>query len=321
MSQRRDAEREVEMSVVIPVYGCPGALYDLHRRLTETLKRISDKYEIILVNDACPYQSWEIIKKLCEEDKNVIGLNMSRNFGQIKAITAGLDYSRGEYVVVMDCDLQDRPEGIIELYEKLQEGYDIVFARRKNRKDKVVTKFLSRSFYGVLNYFSDGNYDASICNFNISRRIVIDNYCKMREQNRAFTIFLKWLGFQSTVIDVEHDKRAEGKSSYNIKKKVKMATSFITAQSNKPLYMSIYIGMFFAFFSLAAIIYCLVNYFIAGNIPGGWTSVFISVYLLGGIILMVLGMIGIYIGNIFEESKGRPLYVIREKINLEKKGE
>lgn len=321
MDQRRTVEQQVDISVVIPVYGCPGALHDLHKRLVETLKKITERYEIILVNDACPYHSWEIIKKICDEDKNVIGVNLSRNFGQIKAITAGLDMSRGEYVVVMDCDLQDRPEGIIELYEKLQEGYDVVFARRKNRKDKAVTKFLSRAFYGVLNYFSDGNYDASICNFNISRRIVIDNYCKMREQNRAFTIFLKWLGFESTVIDVEHDKRAEGKSSYNIRKKLKMATSFITAQSNKPLYMSIYIGMFFALFSLGLIIYCLVNYFTAGDIPSGWTSVFISVYLLGGIILMVLGMIGIYIGNIFEESKGRPLYVIKEKINLEEEGE
>lgn len=314
-------KREVDMSVVIPVYGCPGALRDLHRRLRDTLKKITEKYEIILVNDACPYHSWDIIKEICEEDDQVIGVNMSRNFGQIKAITAGLDISRGKYVIVMDCDLQDRPEGILELYNKLQEGYDIVFARRKHRKDRVMTKFLSRSFYGVLNYFSDGNYDASICNFNISRRIVIDNYCKMREQNRAFTIFLKWLGFESTVIDVEHDKRAEGKSSYNIKKKIKMATSFITAQSNKPLYLSIYVGLFFVLFSVVAIIYCLYNYISAGDIPGGWTSIFISVYLLGGIILMVLGMIGIYIGNIFEESKGRPLYVIKEKINFEEEGE
>ena len=316
MCQKKNQERNIEISVVIPVYGCPGALPDLYSRLKETLKKITDRYEVIFVNDACPYHSWDIVKSICEEDKHVIGINMSRNFGQIRAITAGLDLSAGEYVVVMDCDLQDRPEGIIELYEKLQEGYDIVFARRKNRKDCAVTKFLSESFYKVLNYFSDGGYDASICNFNISRRIVIDNYCKMREQNRAFTIFLKWLGFASAVIDIEHEERAEGKSSYNIKKKIKMAISFITSQSNKPLYISIYIGLFFAVFSLAATVYCLGNYFMAGDIPDGWTSIFISIYLLGGMILIVLGMIGIYIGNIFEESKGRPLYVIREQMNL-----
>lgn len=320
MCQKKGPERNIEISVVIPVYGCPGALPELYRRLKETLKKITDRYEVIFVNDACPYHSWDIVKSICEEDKHIIGINMSRNFGQIRAITAGLDLSAGEYVVVMDCDLQDRPEGIIELYEKLKEGYDIVFARRKNRKDHAVTKFLSKSFYKVLNYFSDGGYDASICNFNISRRIVIDNYCKMREQNRAFTIFLKWLGFESAVIDIEHGERAEGKSSYNIKKKSRMAISFITSQSNKPLYISIYIGLFFAVFSLAATVYCLGNYFVAGDIPDGWTSIFISVYLLGGIILIILGMIGIYIGNIFEESKGRPLYVIKEQMNL-KEGE
>ena len=311
----------MDISVVIPVYGCRGALQQLHERLTITLNKITSDYEIILVNDACPQNSWEEIEKICNVDKKVKGINLARNFGQIKAITAGLDISKGEYIVVMDCDLQDRPEGILELYSKLQEGYDIVFARRLNRKDNIITKTLSKAFYKVYNYFSDGNYDASICNFNISRRIVIDNYCKMREQNRAFTIFLKWLGFKSTVIDVEHDKRAEGKSSYNLRKKIKMAVSFITSQSNKPLYFSIYIGMISALFSLIAIVYCLCNYFIAGNIPSGWTSVFISIYLMSGILLIVLGMIGIYIGNIFEEAKHRPLYVIREILNEDKKKE
>ncbi len=305
----------MDISVVIPVYGCRAALFQLYERLTNTLKKITDSYEIILVNDACPQNSWEDIVKICEKDKKVKGINMSRNFGQIKAITAGLDVSKGDYVVVMDCDLQDRPEGILELYSKIQEGYDVVFARRLDRKDNFVTKSLSKMFYKVYNYFSDGNYDASICNFNISKRIVINNYCKMREQNRAFTIFLKWLGFKSTVIDVEHDKRAEGKSSYNFRKKMKMAISFITSQSNKPLYLSIYLGMFFAFFALISVIYSLCNYFIAGNIPSGWTSVFISIYLMGGILLIVLGMIGIYIGNIFEETKHRPLYVVKEMLN------
>lgn len=312
----------MEISIVIPVYGCRGALQQLYERLTTTLRKITNEYEIILVNDACPQNSWETIQELCINDKRVIGINLARNFGQIKAITAGLDISRGEYIVVMDCDLQDRPEGILDLYNKIQEGYDIIFARRLARKDKFITKTFSKLFYRFYNYFSDGNYDASICNFNISRRIVIDNYCKMREQNRAFTIFLKWLGFKSTVIDIEHDKRAEGKSSYNFRKKLKMAVSFITAQSNKPLHFSIYVGMGFSFFSFVAILYCLCNYLVAGNIPSGWTSVFISIYLIGGLLLMVLGMIGIYIGNIFEEVKGRPLYVIREILNKnEREGE
>lgn len=306
----------MDISVVIPVYGCRGALPQLYERLTNTLTSITDDYEIILVNDACPQNSWEDIALLCEQDYKVKGINLSRNFGQIKAITAGLDYSQGEYVVVMDCDLQDRPEGIIDLYNKVQEGYDVVFARRKNRKDNFITQFFSRAFYKFYNYFSDGNYDASICNFNISRRIVIDNYCRMREQNRAFTIFLKWLGFHSVVIDIEHDKRAEGKSSYNIKKKVKMAVSFITSQSNKPLVLSIYLGLIFSAFSFFEIIYNIWKYFAHGGMPEGWTSVFISIYLVGGIILVMLGTVGLYVGNIFNEVKERPLYVVKDTKNM-----
>lgn len=305
------------ISVVIPVYGCREALPELYRRLCETLCTISDNFEIILVNDACPQNSWESIEELCHKDSRVIGLNMSRNFGQIKAITAGLDICKGEYVVVMDCDLQDRPEGIIDLYNKLQEGYDVVFARRKDRKDSWFTKFLSRQFYKFYNYFSDGNYDASICNFNISKRIVIDNYCKMREQNRGYTIFLKWLGFNSTVIDIEHDKRAAGKSSYNIGKKIRMAISFITAQSNKPLYFAIYAGLIFVLIAIIMVIYMIIHYFTAHAIPTGYTSMIVSLYLIGGVILFVLGMLGLYIGNIFNETKKRPLYVLKETLNFE----
>ncbi len=307
-----------KISVVIPVYGCREALVPLHQRLVDTFKKMDKDYEIILVNDACPQNSWESICEICKEDKKVIGLDMARNFGQIKAITAGLDHATGDYVVVMDCDLQDRPEGIIDLYNKLQEGYDIVFARRFERQDNFMAKFLSKCFYKVYNYFSEGNYDASICNFNISRKIVIDNYCKMREQNRGFTIFLKWLGFKSVAIDIPHDKRAAGKSSYNLRKKMKMAESFIVTQSNKPLRFAIYLGSTMALVSFIIFLYFIFHYFFSGNVPTGWTSLITSIYLIGGIILICLGVLGIYIGNIFDETKHRPLYVLREKLNENK---
>lgn len=308
-----------KISVVIPVYGCREALKPLYERLKSTICGMGLKYEIILVNDACPQNSWEDIEAICAIDKNVIGLNMSRNFGQIKAITAGLDACTGDYVVVMDCDLQDRPEAIVDLFSKLNEGYDVVFARRFERKDGFITKLLSRCFYKVYNYFSEGNYDASICNFNISRRIVIENYCKMREQNRGFTIFLKWLGFKGVAIDIPHDQRAAGKSSYNLRKKLKMAESFITAQSNKPLRFSIYMGLTMAFISFLIMIYYVIKFFVFGNVPMGWTSLIASVYLVGGIILMCMGIIGMYIGNIFDEAKKRPLYVLRDKLNFDEK--
>ena len=185
---------KMDISVVIPMYGCKAAVRELHQRLVKTLEQITEDFEIIMVNDACPQNSWEVIEEICKEDRRVKGIEMARNFGQIKAITAGLDYSTGDWVVVMDCDLQDRPEEILNLYNKAQEGYDVVFARRANRKDSPLKIFVSKIFYKIYSFASDGNYDPAICNFSISRRVVIDNYCKMRELHRAFVIYVKWLG-------------------------------------------------------------------------------------------------------------------------------
>jgi len=305
----------MKISVVIPVYGCRKALWPLYERLKKTLIQITDRYEIILVDDNCPQNSWEEIEKICKVDDQVTGIRMSRNFGQIRAITAGLDDCTGDWVVVMDCDLQDRPEVIIDLYNKACEGYDVVFARRLDRKDGLLKKLFSRLFYKVYNYFTDGNFDGAICNFNISKRIVTENYCKMREQNRAYTLFIKWLGFVQTTIDVEHDQRAEGKSSYNFRKKMKMASEFITAQSNKPLLFAVKFGFIIALCSFAFFIYTFIHFFISGVMPEGWTSLILSVYLMGGIILITVGIVGIYVGYIFNETKNRPLYVVMTTIN------
>ena len=307
----------MDISVVIPVYGCRAALPELHRRLCESLEQIVDTFEIILVDDCCPQNSWEEIKKLCEKDKSVVGMHMSRNFGQIKAITAGLDKSRGDWIVVMDCDLQDRPESIIELYNKAQEGYDVVFAKREGRVDSAITKFLSRSFYKVYDYFTDGTFDSSICNFSISKRKVIDAYCRMREQNRAYTMFIRWLGFNQTAINLKADARYEGESSYNMKKKLKMAFEIITSQSNKPLMISVKAGFAIAVIALIYIIYVIVRALVVGDTLAGWPSLIGSVYLMGGILLCALGVVGIYVGNIFNEAKNRPIYVISECINGE----
>lgn len=305
----------MDISVVIPMYGCRAAVNELHRRLCENLEKLTNSFEIIMVDDCCPQNSWEEIVKICEKDKRVKGIHLSRNFGQIKAITAGLDQSRGDWVVVMDCDLQDRPESIIELYNKAQEGYDVVFARRKGRKDTWLTKRLSKLFYKVYDYFTDGNFDSSICNFSISKRKVIDSYCRMREHNRAFVMFVRWLGFNQTAIELEADKRFEGKSSYNLKKKMKMAFEIITSQSNKPLLFSVKVGFFIALLSLIYIIYLVVRTLAFGDVLIGWTSIMASIYLATGILLCAIGVAGIYIGNIFEEAKNRPIYIISEILN------
>ena len=305
----------MDISVVIPVYGCKAALPELYRRLTESLSQITDKYEIILVDDNCPQNSWEEIVKICQKDEKVKGFHLSRNFGQIRAITAGLDKSKGDWIVVMDCDLQDRPEAIVELYQKAQEGYDVVFARRTERVDTAVTKFLSKTFYKVYDYFTDGAFDSSICNFSISKRKVINSYCSMREHNRAFTMFIRWLGFKETAIDLKADARFEGTSSYNLKRKLKMAFEIITSQSNKPWFFSVHAGFLIALCSFLYIVYLMLRALVIGDILSGWTTIVASIYLMGGLLLIAIGVVGIYIGNIFEEVKNRPLYVIAEALN------
>lgn len=311
----------MDISVVVPVYGCKSALPELHRRLVESLSGMGKSFEIILVDDHCPQESWEEISRICAQDSRVVGIRLSRNFGQIRAITAGLDHSCGDWVVVMDCDLQDRPEAIPMMYEEAIAGdYDVVFARRAKRKDSAVTMFFSRSFYKVYDYFTDGNYDASLCNFSISRRPVIEAYCSMREHHRAYTMFIKWIGFRQTAVDVEGAERFEGDSSYSFRKKLSMASELITAQSVKPLKFAMTLGLVIAFLAFVFLVVLVVRYFFFGPISVGYTSTIASVYLMGGLILAAVGIVGLYVGNIFTEVKKRPLYIVAEKLN-EKEGE
>lgn len=310
----------MKISVVVPVYGCKAALPELYRRITEAVTKITEDYEIILVNDNCPQNSWEVIEELCQKDNHVKGMELSRNFGQMKAILAGLDYSTGDWIVVMDCDLQDRPEEIIRLYEKAQEGYDVVFARRKQRKDSPLKVLLAKTFYKIYEFATDGNYDGAICNFSIVKREVIDSYCTMREQHRGYVMYIKWLGFRQAVIDVEHNERYEGKSGYSLKKRINMAMELLTSQSDKVLRLSVGLGFGMTLISLIVILVLIIQYF-SMHVSPGWTSIVASNFLIGGIIIMVVGIVGIYVGNIFMQSKGRPLYVVRQVLNDESEGE
>lgn len=309
----------MKLSIVIPVYGCRNALDELYSRLTKEILKITKNYEIILVNDNCPQNSWEVVNKICDKDKKVVGINLARNFGQMKAIMAGLDYSSGDYVVVMDCDLQDRPEEIINLYNKINEGYDVVFARRKNRKDNFLKKFVSNIFYKIYSYATDQPYDETLCNFSISKRIVIDNYCKMREAHRAFVMYIKWLGFKQGTIDVVHDKRYEGKSSYNLKKRINMAMDILFSQSDKILKFIVGFGFVLTILSLIYIVYLIIKQFVCPSSIVGWTSTIVTICFIGGMLMTVIGIVGLYVGNIFMEVKQRPLYIVKEIKNKIKK--
>ncbi len=306
----------MKISAVIPVYGCRAALPELHKRLKAALSQISSDYEILFVNDNCPQNSWEVIEEICKEDHSVKGIELSRNFGQMKAILAGLDNAKGDWIVVMDCDLQDRPEEIINLYNKAREGYDVVFARRAVRKDNPFKVFLANAFYKVYNYATEGSYDGSVCNFSIISRKVAENYCKLREQHRGYVMYIKWLGFRQTVIDVQHDERFEGESSYSLKKRITMAVDLLTSQSDKIIRLFVSGGFIMSIISFLVIIGLIIFKYTA-NVAIGWTSIIATIILVGSLIVMVTGIVGIYVGNIFMQTKDRPLYIVRQILNDE----
>ena len=303
-----------KISVVAPVYGCCGSLKELYERLKQTLSTISEDFEIILVNDASPDDSWSVIRELVGEDDRIKGINLSRNFGQHKAIAAGLHHAQGDWVVVMDCDLQDRPEEIVKLYNKAQEGYDAVFGQRIGRQDSRRKRWTSRAFIAIYDYLSDSKTDPTIGNFSIISRKVVEGLMQFKEQHHAYTFFVIWLGFKRTYVEVEHAKREIGKSSYNFKRLIQLATDNIVSQSNKLLRMSIKFGFAMAFFSALYALYLVLKYFATDEIIPGWTSVMVSIYFIGGLLFANFGLIGLYIGKIFDETKDRPLYVIDEII-------
>ena len=305
-------EYPCHISVVVPVYGCKHCLAELHRQLVLHLERLTRSFEIILVDDRSPDGSWPMIKRLAAEDERVKGILFSRNFGQHYAITAGLDWSRGEWVVVMDCDLQDQPKEIAKLYQKAAEGFDVVLASRAKRHDSLYKRSCSSLFHKVFDYFTEGKTDASIANFGMYSRSVIDNFKKMRERSRAFPLFINWLGFDSTVVVVEHGDRYAGESSYSFSRMLSLAVSSIISQSNKPLKLSIKFGLLMSFVSFLFGLYFIGKKIFLGIPVPGWTSVIVSIFFIGGLLFANLGIIGIYIGNIFDETKGRPLYIVKE---------
>ncbi|WP_221564789.1 glycosyltransferase family 2 protein [Alkalihalobacillus sp. TS-13] len=301
------------ISVVIPVYGCEMCLDELNKRLKKTLDEIGTEYEIIMVNDGSPDDAWNTIKRQSEENERIKGIDLSRNFGQHHAITAGLDHTSGDWVVVMDCDLQDRPENIKELYGKAKEGYEVVFGKRIVRQDRFLKRLSSKIFYKVYDYLTDQSSDHTIANFSISSKNVIDSFRRMREQNRLFPLFIKWMGFKTATVVIEHNCRKEGKSSYNLKKLIILATDVIISQSNKPLRLSIQFGFLISLGSFLYGLFLFIRYFFLSVPVQGWTSVMVSLYFIGGLIFFNFGILGLYIGKVFNETKGRPLYLIQNK--------
>jgi len=300
------------ISVVVPVYEAENCLDELYRRLVEALEKITPNFEVVLVEDCGGDRSWEIIERLAKEDARVDGIQFSRNFGQHYGITAGLDHCRGDWVVVMDCDLQDRPEEIPRLYAKAQEGFDIVLARRGKRRDPLHKRISSWMFYKLFSYLADIDYDAQTGNFRIMSRKVVANFRNMREQLRFFGGLVQWMGFPTASIEVVHAERYAGSSTYTFAKLRKLALETIVAYSDRPLRLAVRFGFVMASFSFCFGVFTLFRATFYGVDIMGWSSLIISLYFIGGVIVSILGIIGIYLGKTFDESKKRPLYIVRQ---------
>ncbi|MCS6968232.1 MAG: glycosyltransferase family 2 protein [Cytophagales bacterium] len=303
------------ISIVSPVYKAENILVQLVKRIDLSVSQITDDYEIILVEDGSPDKSWKVIEELAKTNKHIRGFKLSRNFGQHHAITCGLDHARGEWIVVMDCDLQDQPEEIISLYRKAQEGYDIVFGIRHERKDTFTKKFFSKLYYKLYSILSDLKIDNRVANFGIYHKKVITAVSMLREPIRGFLPHVYWVGFKKTGIEVKHSNRFEGKSSYTFSKLFNLALNGAINYSDKPLKIAVVFGILISIFSGIGIILFLVEYFLGKIQEPGFASLIISLYMLCGIIIFFMGIIGLYLSKVFEAVKNRPLYIIDKTID------
>lgn len=311
-----DMKKSLLLSIIVPVYGCEKVLFELFERVTKTIDQISElEFELILIHDGDKIESWEVITNLCQLDYRVIGIKLAKNFGQHYAITAGLDNAKGDWITVMDCDLQDRPEEIKKLWEKALQGYDIVVGQRKNRKDRFLKKFGSKMFHKVFGYMTDQNSDFTQANYGIYERKVIDKVKLLNEHNRCFPLLVKWVGFSRANIEIEHDERKEGKTTYSLTKLINLALDSIISYSNKPLRLFVSSGLFLSFISTMFAGLIFIRFFFYDIPVQGWSSVIVSLFFLSGINLFGMGVLGIYISNIFTQVKNRPLYIIDSVVN------
>ena len=302
------------ISIVSPVYRAEKILPILVSEINLVMERIGEDYEIILVDDRSPDNSWEVMKVLSSQNPKIKSIRLSRNFGQHSAIFAGLTKTKGDWVVVMDCDMQDQPKEIAKLYKKALEGYDIVLGQRENRKDKFLKKLSSKLFYKVFNYLSGGHFNNEIGNFGIYRKKAIDSILNINDYIKFFPLFINWVGFKSVSIPIEHGEREEGKSSYSISRLLKLAFNVIISFSDKPLRLFINFGLGISILSFVLGIYYLYLSITHKITQPGFSSLILSIWFLSGIIISCIGIVGVYLGKTFDQAKNRPTFIIDEEL-------
>jgi dolichol-phosphate mannosyltransferase len=303
------------LSVVIPVYNETELIEELIGRTNKVLLEMEISYEILLVDDGSVDDSWAKITSLKDRFPNLKSIKFSRNFGHHYAISAGLREVKGDFAVVMDGDLQDRPEVIPKLFQKIHEGFDVVFVARDNRPESKLYLLLQRIYYFVLNTLSGLEFNPKYANFSIINRKVIDSFNLLSENTRFYGSSILWLGYRKGEVSAQHGTRFAGKPSYTISKRIRLAVDVIIAFSDRPLKFAIYLGITQALVSIIFVVNLVSKFFMGRNAVSIQELILASIFLSTGIIVLILGLIGIYIGRIYRETKMRPLFLISERID------
>lgn len=312
----------IKYSIVVPLYNEELVIAETHKRLSSVMKSTGEEYEIVFVNDGSRDKTEILAKEIMENDPNVCLINFSRNFGHQTAITAGMDNARGQAIVVIDADLQDPPEVILDMIAKWKEGYDVVYGRRSMREGETAfKKVTAKVFYRFLSSLTSIDIPTDTGDFRLIDRKVCDAMKSIKEKNRYVRGLISWLGFKQTDVTYVRKERFAGETKYPLKKMLKFAADAITSFSDKPLKLAGYMGYSISGISFLYLLYVIIRKLAIGDFDSGWASIVAISLFFNGIVLIVLGIMGEYIGRIYDECKNRPLYVIAEKLGFDEKEE
>jgi glycosyltransferase involved in cell wall biosynthesis len=306
------------LSVVVPMYFEEEVVDECYKKLTSVLEDNQYNYEIVFVNDGSTDKTPELLKALADRDKRVKVVDFSRNFGHQTAVTCGIDMSKGDAIVIIDADLQDPPEVIKSMVDLWKQGYDVVYGKRAKRKGETWFKLATaKMFYKFLQYMSEVKIPRDTGDFRLIDRKVAEVFKAMPERNRFIRGMIAWIGFNQTFVEYERDERFAGETKYPLKKMLKFAADGIIGFSSKPLKLIANLGVLTVVFSFLIIVYSILSKIFGKNVESGWTSIMLAVTFFGGVQMIAMGILGEYIARIYDESKNRPLYIVKDKRNFD----
>lgn len=308
----------MQYSIIVPLYNEELVISETYKRLKSVMDFTKESYEIIFVNDGSRDKTTSLAKEIAAQDSTIKLINFSRNFGHQVAITAGMDFATGNAIVVIDADLQDPPEVMLKMFEKWKEGYDVVYGKRAKRKGEgYFKKITAKIFYRGLNAMTDVEIPVDVGDFRLIDRKVCDALKSLSERNRYVRGLVSWLGFKQTSVDFIREERFAGETKYPLKKMLKFAADAITSFSYKPLKIATFVGLFVSLLSFAYLVFVIFQAVFTTWTVSGWSSLIAVSLFFNGVILIILGIMGEYIGRIYDEAKGRPIYIISEKVGFE----